>query len=478
MKVQFNTYKSQIKTTPCKNNIYNIKKLKKSQSQNFTGNPFKIIRDFQKYQRAKLVIEVVKEHLQKEGADLPFRHVSMEEIEGLQFGIKAFKGLSMKDIQYMSENLHVIAVKRGCNNMCGYCYANAKPSKREMSWEDFTTITKGFKEIKKRTLGLPIFGENISTNEKTYKVTELYYDADCMDLAIKDKKGKLYDFIDLTNELTSSLGRKSVFDTSGWMPENTKMQERAEKYAKYFSKDENIEKLEQFAISFNVFHPTYIASVKAQEAGDIEKAQRLRNKYTDRIANAIYTFTQLLDKKEFCVMQRCFGVDAINAEKFNLAAMYGLSLDVIGKVKNLYAEDLHGTQKYIKSVEDYEKYSKFLSEKLSSFDTGLNSVGRMKDFMKAFNIKADMQDHTETTKLMIEDLRKHGRHHKYLTTRLIDTDGKVYHMDYARFIPTDIQLNIKDKTPTPKLANLNSEFTITKDLINSPEYRYSLDNFK
>mgnify|MGYP003320369278 CR=1 FL=1 len=71
----------------------------------------------------------------------------MEPFEGIQFGIKAFEGLSMKDIQYMSENLHVIAVKRGCKNGCAYCYADAKPSKREMSWEDFTTITKGLYDI-------------------------------------------------------------------------------------------------------------------------------------------------------------------------------------------------------------------------------------------------------------------------------------------------------------------------------------------
>lgn len=177
-------------------------------------------------------------------------------------------------------------------------------------------------------------------------------------------------------------------------------------------------------------------------------------------------------------MQRCFSHNAKNAKNFDIAAMYGLSLEVIEKVKKLYVEDLHNGQKYIKSLSDLERYSEILSEKLSGFDTGLNSVGRMKEFMKAFNIKADMQDHTETTKLMIQDLNKSGRYHKYLTTRLIDTDGKVYHMDYARFIPTEIQLNIKDKTPTPKLANLNNEFTITKELINRSEHRHSLDDFK
>ena len=54
--------------------------------------------------------------------------------------------------------------------------------------------------------------------------------------------------------------------------------------------------------------------------------------------------------------------------------------------------------------------------------------------------------------------------------RLIDTDGKVYHMNYARFIPTETQLNIAGKdTPVPKLANLTGDFRITKELLNRPE---------
>ena len=73
--------------------------------------------------------------------DFFFRSINMDLLEGLQYGIEVFKDLTMKEIQYLSENLHVIAVKRGCNHMCGYCYADAKPSKREMSYEDFKRIT-------------------------------------------------------------------------------------------------------------------------------------------------------------------------------------------------------------------------------------------------------------------------------------------------------------------------------------------------
>ena len=113
---------------------------------------------------------------------------------------------------------------------------------------------------------------------------------------------------------------------------------------------------------------------------------------------------------------------------------------------------------------------------LERIETGLNSSGRMKEFMKDFNIKAPMQDHTETTKRMIQDLKENGRDHKALAKRLIDTDGKVYHMDYARFFPTEIQLNIEDKSPTPPLANLR-DFVVTKEIINRPEIRRPMSDF-
>ena len=50
---------------------------------------------------------------------------------------------------------------------------------------------------------------------------------------------------------------------------------------------------------------------------------------------------------------------------------------------------------------------------------------------------------------------------KYISPKLIDTNGKVYHMNYARFIPTELQLNISGKEKSsPKLANLIEYFNL------------------
>ena len=85
----------------------------------FTGNPLKPLNDYVKFLKVKSYVSAVTKELDRlpENQMPIFRNLSMEYMEGLQYGIKVFKGLSMKDIQYLSENLHVIAVKRGCKNM-------------------------------------------------------------------------------------------------------------------------------------------------------------------------------------------------------------------------------------------------------------------------------------------------------------------------------------------------------------------------
>ena len=439
------------------------------------GNPLKFAKNYYKYIKAQNRANNLYKYIVATNGNKNFmlRNMSMEYIEGLQYGIEVFDNLSMKDIQYLSENLHVIAVKRGCNNMCGYCYADAKPQNREMSWEDFTKITNGFKKLRQRLHNLDIYGENnpISQSDPIYRTTELFYDSDCMDLIIKDKKGKTYDFIDLATELYNSLGRHTVFDTSGWYRKNPIKQKRAEKYAQYFSEYQNMGKLSAFNVSFNVFNASYIASVKALKKGDIQKAKDLRERFVNNMANTLFTFTPLLENPKFDILVRAFGLNSKNSKYFDISAMYSLIDEVLKKVESLYKSDLNGPQKYIKTVPDYEKKLNCLKNKLSKIDTGLNSSGRMKSFMKEFGIiDKNMLQYDDSVKNLAEDIQQRGRFHRYITHRLIDTDGKVYHMTYASFFPTEIQLNItgKDK-PAPALANLYKDFLIDRKLLNRPE---------
>ena len=445
-----------------------------TQNINFKGNPFVEIKNVAKFLYAKKNVSDLKRYIDAtDGKDsFVLRQFAMEPFEGLQYGIKAFKGMTMKEIQYLCENLHVIAVNRGCKNMCGYCYADAKPSKRAMSWEDFTTITKGLKTLRKRFSGLDIFGENfqISKEDILYRTTELFYDADCMSLAVKDKKGKLYDFTELATELYNSTGRRTAFDTSGWYKNNPIMQKRAEKYTDYFSKPENMKKLNAFNVSFNVFNASYIASVKALKKGDTQKAQRLKERYINDMANTLFTFIPLVDNPKFHILVRSFDSKAKNAKEFNDKAMTSLIKEVYKKVERMCNEDMAGEQKYIKNPDMLESKLINLYFKIGMIDTSLNSSGRMKKFMQEMNIKAPLLEYDESMKKVLADLKEKGRYHNYIMHRLIDADGKVYHMNYARFIPTEIQLNIPQKNiPAPKLANTIEDFVLTKEILNRPE---------
>ena len=440
----------------------------------FGANPFKEVENIKKFLHAKFAVKSIKKYIEKTNQQDNFllRHYSMEFIDGLQYGIKVFKGLTMKEIQYLSENLHVIAVKRGCKNMCAHCYADAKPQNREMSWEDFTAITRGFKTLRKRFEGLDIYGKNnpVTRDDLLSQTTELFYDADCMDLAIKDKKGRVYDFTELSTELYESLGRRTAFDTSGWNRNNPKMQARAEKYAEYFSSPENMEKLNAFNVSFNVFNASYVASRKALKNGDFDKAKRLRARYVDNMANTLFTFTPLIDNPKFHILARSFDFKAKNANGFNPKNLRNLAQDIIERVAELYHKDLNGSRKYIKSQNMMDEKMANLILKMNHLDTELNSSGRMKKFMEEFGIKANLLEYDDGMKKVIEDLKETGRYHRYIMQRMIDADGKVYHMNYARFIPTEIQLNIPNKNiPSPKLANLQEDFVLTKELLNQPE---------
>ena len=431
-------------------------------------NPAQKIAGYLTYRKAQKYADKLKDFIDHEwGKDkFTFRECNLEPLEGIQYNIKVFKDLSIKEIQYLCENLHVIAVKRGCKKMCGYCYADAKPSKREMTYEDFHSITDGFKTLRKRLHNIDIYGENLPyvKDQIIYRTTELFYDADCMDIALKNKKGREFDFIDLSTELFDSLGRKTAFDTSGWYKNNTKLQQRAEKYAKHFAQSQNMEKLNAFNVSFNVFNQSYISSVKAMEKGDKEKALRLRERFVSDMANTLFTFTPIAQSPKFSVLLRAFHPSEKSTKNFNANDLILLCREVLKKLKDMYTKDLAGEQKVIKSKEDLNKFYNIFENKLSVIDTGLNSSGRMAQFIKDHNIKTTrLQDHAKITPQVINYYKENARRAPLIMQRYIDTDGRVYNMDYARFLKTEIQLNINGKdTPTPALANLVENFVITK----------------
>ena len=146
----------------------------------------------------------------------------MEKIEGIQRGIPVFDGLTMSEIAFMFEDLHAIAVKRGCSNQCLHCYADAKPAGKDhdgyitrMPFEDFVELTSGIKTLRTRIGQSPI-----KYNGQSY--TDLFYDADGMEISLFDKNGVEHDFTELNDILYDATKSKAVFDTAGWNPNNKK----------------------------------------------------------------------------------------------------------------------------------------------------------------------------------------------------------------------------------------------------------------
>lgn len=153
--------------------------------------------------------------------------------------------------------------------------------------------------------------------------------------------------------------------------------------------------------------------------------------------------------------------------------MMSLMLEVTNKLNALYIKDLNGEQRYVKSASDIDTNIKNAFKKMGVIETELKTSGRMKNFLKSFGIKAKLQDSSEIPTIIMNDISTHGRYHEMPIFKLIDADGRVYNMTYTHFFPTEIQLNVSNKTPTPLLANID-EHTITSDMINRPEVLSSI----
>ena len=65
---------------------------------------------------------------------------NLDKLDGIQEGLKTFKGLSMKQIAFALTDLHSINMVRGCINHCLHCYANAQPFITRAPFESFKQI--------------------------------------------------------------------------------------------------------------------------------------------------------------------------------------------------------------------------------------------------------------------------------------------------------------------------------------------------
>ena len=246
---------------------------------------------FEKYKQAQKYVD---------GCDNRYMLLSSydpDKLEGIQYGIKVFEGLNIRQVILLVDRLHAICTSRTCSNGCVHCYAEAKPfhvkkddtgTITKMCWEDFCDLTDGIRKFANRM--------HKTANELPYfksKTIAPFIDADSMEIVLNDQKGREYDMIDISKKIARDLKYHIMFDTSGWTPKNKKIQERAQRYVDYFKQQyDNGNKDVVVHISLNPFHKLNSKYVEYINS-DPKRAKKFRELYTDRMANVFYTFLPL-----------------------------------------------------------------------------------------------------------------------------------------------------------------------------------------
>lgn len=417
----------------------------------------------EKFINAKHYLEEVLNKSKMNGPLREYAHLSLFEINklnGIQEGIKVFENLSMKDIAYIFKNLESFLIQRGCSNRCSHCYVNAIPQQHlnksseyinRMGKEDFDYLINGIKELNKR-LGFKFISPHRS-------IMALFYDSDCVEMELRGKNGKIYDFVDINEKFKQVLNKEDagLFDTSGWYPGNKKLQERAEKIVDYLTK--NKDRVHQTNISFNPFHSLYEKSLENAAVGNQEKAKKFLNFYTTRMANAIYTFTPLLENDKLNLLIRFKS----NFKDHDEKAVKKLGEEVLNKLEKMYINDYKTSQKYIKSENqiktNLKKLDAQIKEETAKYFNEITYTPRSEQF---FDKKELLKENFDKFSM------KNSNFLLIKATKIIDSNGKVYIEYDGQTFPTVFSLNFKNKNK----KTIEPNYLIDKEIITRNDIFY------
>lgn len=409
------------------------------------------------------------------------KSLDLDRLDGIQYGIDVFDDLSMKEIAFLAYRTTNLAVTRGCANMCQHCFHNAVPTKKDelnsMPYEDFKKITDGFATINNRInkvlrnegnatlIGL---SSNYLYTGFAAELTGFFYDSDGMNVISKDKNGAEHDFIDMTEEFCNATGKKVIFDTAGWNPRDKKLQQRAEKYAEYLSKDDIYNKVEQVNLSVNTFNPVYLQAYKlGYRAGkendlsnpDIQKGKMLYDAYIYKMANMITTLG----------FTKNAGLLMTYATKYedNMDGMY------FGNLKNILKDVKVRCNEILKEKYEGDEYKEKSDRITYLIDRGISKEesrhyhmqrcvysGRYSSMYNARNPKKPEKDIRYTEVIPdINELSK-DKYKNFIErySALIDTNGDLYYMNYdtsVRSMGKKLKLSTNG-AKTPEIHNIET----------------------
>lgn len=430
----------------------NLNSLPHYQPLSFRGNS--------QYLKAKQYLDERKNELQEKGHHISIDKFDLEKLEGIQKGIKVFDGMSIKELGLVSQRLAAVLVTRGCSNNCAHCYNDAKTHIDRMSYEDFKSLTNGYKELNKR-LGFNIFKEKLGD---TKKVLVPFYDSDCAEIFIKDKQGNAHDIIEINKELYDVTKRQMLFDTAGWNVKHPKTVERVNNYISYYTNPENTEALESFNLSLNPFHKLNAEYVKYIN-NDSARAQKFRNLYTDRMSQVFFDLTPIAQTKKFHIYALANSDSTKCKDGFKKQDLQILYKEIRTKLEQKYKDDLKSpSPRFVFCEEDIKKYLDKYDKKTQLIFESIQATGRMKDLLDPDDITVKITENYRQKNLDLENILSNKKYEF-----IINPNGKVYYTNEKDSFLTDIQFNFENKNKETDSVgpNFHKDFVVTKEMIES-----------
>lgn len=142
-------------------------------------------------------------------SEFPLTKMDSKMLESFQKDLPVFNGVKMPDIAFLTKNLDMFNLFRGCRWGCLHCPSSSLAPVRgreSIWWEDLKNLVFGFKVLNER-LGFDVLNGN-----KFLNITE---DSNPIDIAIKGKKKK-HKVTEAMKLIYNHLGIPTVFKTSGW----------------------------------------------------------------------------------------------------------------------------------------------------------------------------------------------------------------------------------------------------------------------
>lgn len=377
----------------------------------------------------------------------------IEKLEGLQDGVKVFDGLSFKQVYFLMTNLKnaQFALIRGCAGMCPACCVNGRPHDsnlengiKKVDFEDYKNLTDGMKQIAERLhfdyaefIETKYFYELFCRDEKL--LFALFFDSDCKDISLKDKDGNVHEFPELNKMMYDTIKVEGLFDTAGWAPENKKMNERMESLARYYADPQHSNEILQVNLSFNTYHGLYEKALEYKKAGNIEGYERMKKRYTDLIANAMYCFTPLAGTSKFKVFTKGMPpYESSEYDDYKTDKLKEMEQDVFKALEERYNRDLEQkNHKYVSSSEDVKNVMAMQKECILKYTTKILPSTRKNIFAKLHEDEISyLKD--KSCVGFDEALKRYGK-------CFVDLNGQVYVFNALETAKTDIKLNFKNK---------------------------------